>query len=824
MIIKKLLAREGRRDEVMAKIVQLFVIILIILGLSSYILITLAQTDQSGTETITLTYKNFNELYEVCTYEDNWCGWAGYTGKAVIYGYMKKEIEVPEGADELEVTIQLCSKDWGEGLACNIDLWTPNSSAQIIVEEEVKEEKIPKLSPDDPHYHHHSYYKYEYGERFSHTFNVSGKDSVTLSIKMEDGARLDFWEAILTFRTIESVERYVGVCYGPFRDNEDPDLGILPTYEELQEDIKFISNLSKSLRTYGISKNMSEIPEFCQEAGVLCYPGAWISPYERENKKEIQSLIQVANRNLSCVKGLIVGNEVLFRGDASEEELIEYIREVKGNTTLPVGTAELWGTWFEHPQLAENVDFILVHIHPYWEGVHINEAANHTVKKWEELKAQYPEKEVIIGETGWPTQGDKIGEAVPSEENQRIFLSEILKLAEEEEIQYFYFDVFDEKWKEKFEGIVGAHWGLYYSNGTLKPTLGGLVPKGALKGISRAPREISVITTTVPLVVYTDADSPENHFYPSGWMGDLANLSVDYTHTDSPYSGENCIRIIYSVETHPMSTPTTPTPTLQPTPTQPVEGWAGIYWQYPINNWGDYPGYNISKATKLTFWARGKKGGEKAKFKIGGIASHGKPYRDSFDPVSTDPEIIELTNEWKKYTINNLSKQNLSMVLGGFCWVTNRIQNPEGCTIYLDEISFNGPTFGTEAPDDPYPSILGTHNGTIKLDNDVVVQRLYTYPCEGTGGHTEYVELYNTTFSISATWNGYQSDYHNITFPEPFILLANKSYNYTIITGSYPQIHHTSALLTTNGWINCTKFTDVNGKTYADWIPVIRLE
>ncbi|KAF5432196.1 hypothetical protein C5S39_04135, partial [Candidatus Methanophagaceae archaeon] len=161
---------------------------------------------------------------------------------------------------------------------------------------------------------------------------------------------------------------------------------------------------------------------------------------------------------------------------------------------------------------------------------------------------------------------------------------------------------------------------------------------------------------------------------------------------------------------------------------------------------------------------------------------------------------------------------------GGFCWVTTRTQNSEGCTIYLDEISFNGPAFDTEAPNDPYPSISGMHNGTIKLDHDVVVQRLCTYPCEETGGHTEYVELYNKTFYINATWNGYQSDYHNITFPEQFILLANKSYNYTIITGSYPQIHHTSALLTTNGWINCTKFTDVNGKTYADWIPVIRLE
>ena len=128
-------------EMIMAKIIQMFVMILIVLGISSYMPVTLAQTDKGSTEPITLTYKNFDELYEVCTYEDNWCGWADYTGKAVVYGYMKKEIEVPEGADELEVTIQICSKDWGEGLACDIDLWTPNSSAQIIVGEEIKDER-----------------------------------------------------------------------------------------------------------------------------------------------------------------------------------------------------------------------------------------------------------------------------------------------------------------------------------------------------------------------------------------------------------------------------------------------------------------------------------------------------------------------------------------------------------------------------------------------------------------------------------------------------------------------------------------------------------
>jgi uncharacterized repeat protein (TIGR01451 family) len=129
-----------------------------------------------------------------------------------------------------------------------------------------------------------------------------------------------------------------------------------------------------------------------------------------------------------------------------------------------------------------------------------------------------------------------------------------------------------------------------------------------------------------------------------------------------------------------------------------------------------------------------------------------------------------------------------------------------------------------------YPSIMGTHNGTITPNVTIYnVSMLYTYPCAGTGGHSEYVAFYNSTTEVeitNGTWNGYQGagDYHYIEFDVPFTLQANETYNYTLSTGSYPQIHHTPALPTANGWINCTKFTDANGKEYTDWIPAIKLE
>jgi len=131
--------------------------------------------------------------------------------------------------------------------------------------------------------------------------------------------------------------------------------------------------------------------------------------------------------------------------------------------------------------------------------------------------------------------------------------------------------------------------------------------------------------------------------------------------------------------------------------------------------------------------------------------------------------------------------------------------------------------FDTDSPSNPYPSLPGTHTGTIKPNQGITVQKLYTYPCAGTGGHTEYIRIYGNEIDESASWNGYAEDWDTLTFDSSFTLKAGKTYNYVIKTGSYPQIHHTPALLTDNGWINCTKFTDANGKRYSDWIPAIIL-
>lgn len=168
-----------------------------------------------------------------------------------------------------------------------------------------------------------------------------------------------------------------------------------------------------------------------------------------------------------------------------------------------------------------------------------------------------------------------------------------------------------------------------------------------------------------PFPVYTDENSPDNHYIPSGWMGDYSDISYDGAHMRGAHRGSTCIKIAYSSRA-----------------TQGAR-WAGIYWQNPANNWGNSPGgFDLTGASRLVFWARGEKGGERIEeFKVGGIAGE---YPDS-DVSGIGP--VTLSSEWKKFVID-LDDRDLSSIVGGFAWSANLDNNPDGFTIYLDDIRF----------------------------------------------------------------------------------------------------------------------------------------
>ena len=198
----------------------------------------------------------------------------------------------------------------------------------------------------------------------------------------------------------------------------------------------------------------------------------------------------------------------------------------------------------------------------------------------------------------------------------------------------------------------------------------------------------------------------------------------------------------------------------------------------------------------------------------------------SYDPDGT---IVKYEWDFGDGNITNTTEEVIkhSYSEAGNYEVTLTVTDDDGATNSTTKIiTVYSPTtiFDTGRPENPYPSISGEFVGMIRTNTTIIATKLYTYACEGTGGHTEHALICNSTWCAYAEWEGYKEDWMNISFNKTVILMPYETYNITIVTGSYPQIHHTDALPTKNGWINCTSFVDANGKKYDNWIPAIRLE
>ena len=126
-----------------------------------------------------------------------------------------------------------------------------------------------------------------------------------------------------------------------------------------------------------------------------------------------------------------------------------------------MSTAEPWHVWIEHPELAEHVDYIAVHMLPYWEGVEVESAVGYVTDKMRRLEEAFPGKPIVIGEVGWPSDGRTRDSAVASTSNQALFLRRFLNHAREQGYVYYVMEAFDQPWKERSEGQVGAYWGVY---------------------------------------------------------------------------------------------------------------------------------------------------------------------------------------------------------------------------------------------------------------------------------------------------------------------------------------------------------------------------
>ena len=251
-----------------------------------------------------------------------------------------------------------------------------------------------------------------------------------------------------------------GITFTPLREHHDPKKGILPTQEELEEDLRLLAGQTQAIRTYTVEEGHERLPELAAKYGLNVTVGAWIGSDKVRNQREIDKLIQTGQKYRNVVR-TIVGNEALLREEVTVEELIGYLRQVRGKSLRPVSTSEPWHVWLKYPELVNEVDFIAVHILPYWEGLSVEASIDYVFERYDELKRTYPGKPIVITEVGWPSNGKPIRDAVASLANQAKFFREFLNIAHERKLTYYVIEAFDQPWKMALEGSTGGYWGLY---------------------------------------------------------------------------------------------------------------------------------------------------------------------------------------------------------------------------------------------------------------------------------------------------------------------------------------------------------------------------
>jgi exo-beta-1,3-glucanase (GH17 family)/cellulose synthase/poly-beta-1,6-N-acetylglucosamine synthase-like glycosyltransferase len=282
------------------------------------------------------------------------------------------------------------------------------------------------------------------------------------------------------------------ISYAPFEGNPE-DANSRPTTAQIRADLKTIAPYTRSIRTYSSTSGIQAVPEIANEFGLKVTVGAWLDNNAKRNERELRSAIELVKKHRN-VNAIVVGNESVYRGETiligdekltPEEQsrlaaakgadelkkikeninvarLIKVIQRVKRETEgrVPVTTGEIWSVWRDHPELVSAVDFIGVHILPYWEGVPATGAIDQAVQLYDQLRQAYPGKRIVIAEFGWPSGGYNRQQAEPGRLEQAMVLRNFVSRAEGLGIDYNIIEAFDQPWKTA-EGSVGRYWGLF---------------------------------------------------------------------------------------------------------------------------------------------------------------------------------------------------------------------------------------------------------------------------------------------------------------------------------------------------------------------------
>lgn len=252
-----------------------------------------------------------------------------------------------------------------------------------------------------------------------------------------------------------------GMAFSPFRSGQDPLHRTLPSHAEIDADLALLADAGvRAVRSYSSLDSLAAIPELAARHKILVSVGAWLDRNRTTNQAELAAAIRLARAHSNVIR-VFIGNETILRGDLTVAELGVELDRVRAAISQPVSTAEPWHVWVDHPELARHVDFIGVHLLPYWEGIPVQDAIEYLASRMEILQRLFPDKPIVIAEAGWPSQGRTRGGADASPSNQALFLRRFLQRAHQEGWVYYLMEAFDQPWKARYEGAVGAYWGIY---------------------------------------------------------------------------------------------------------------------------------------------------------------------------------------------------------------------------------------------------------------------------------------------------------------------------------------------------------------------------
>lgn len=290
-----------------------------------------------------------------------------------------------------------------------------------------------------------------------------------LLISLSAIAAVWWWLAMpitLARAPIDPNAKLMCVSYAPFRGAQTP---LSPTThvsaEEIAQDLEQLAKITDCVRTYSIENGLDQVPELAGKAGLKVIQGIWLGSNRLKNLAQIATVVHLAKEFPDVITSVVVGNEVLLRGEMTTADLAVTIRSVKAQLAVPVTYADVWEYWLRNREIYEAVDFVTIHILPYWEDfpIRAKHAAAHVDDIRRRMAVAFPGKEILIGETGWPSEGRMREGALPSRTNQARVVSEILELAKRENFRVNLIEAYDQPWKRELEGTVGGYWGLFDS-------------------------------------------------------------------------------------------------------------------------------------------------------------------------------------------------------------------------------------------------------------------------------------------------------------------------------------------------------------------------